>query len=71
MVSRTRNVLANWGGYIFTAGVNFFLSPFVVHSLGNSAFGIWTILVSLVGYVGLFDLGIRAAVTRYVAKYHI
>ncbi len=69
-VSRTRNVLANWGGYVFAAGVNFLLSPFVVHSLGNSAYGIWSLLVSLVGYLGLLDLGVRAAVTRYVARFH-
>jgi hypothetical protein len=42
-VSRTRNVLANWGGYIFAAGVNFVLSPFVVHSLGDNAYGIWVL----------------------------
>ncbi len=42
-ISRTKNVLANWGGYVFAAGVNFFLSPFVVHSLGSSAYGIWVL----------------------------
>jgi O-antigen/teichoic acid export membrane protein len=69
-VSRTRSVLSNWAGYIFAAVVSFVLSPFVVHSLGNSAYGIWTILGSLVGYMGLLDLGVRAAVTRYVARFH-
>jgi O-antigen/teichoic acid export membrane protein len=68
--SRTRNVLANWGGYVFAAGVNFVLSPFVVHSLGDSAYGIWILLGSLVGYLGLLDLGVRGAVTRYIAKFH-
>jgi O-antigen/teichoic acid export membrane protein len=69
-ISRTRNVLANWGAYIFAAGINFFLSPFVVHSLGDVSYGIWILLGSLVGYLGLLDLGVRAAVTRYVAKFH-
>jgi O-antigen/teichoic acid export membrane protein len=68
--SRTRNVLANWGGYIFAAGVNFLLSPFVVHSLGDVSYGIWVLLGSLVGYMGLLDLGVRAAVTRYIARFH-
>jgi O-antigen/teichoic acid export membrane protein len=68
--SRTRNVLANWGGYVFAAGINFVLSPFVVHSLGDSAYGIWILLGSLVGYLGLLDLGVRGAVTRYIAKFH-
>lgn len=69
-ISRIRNVLANWGGYIFSAGINFVLSPLVVHSLGDSSYGIWILLGSLVGYLGLLDLGVRAAVTRYVARFH-
>ncbi len=69
-VSRVRNVMTNWGAYIFSVVVNFFLSPFVVHSLGDSAYGIWILLGSLVGYLGLLDLGVRGAVTRFIARYH-
>ncbi len=65
-----RNVLSNWVGFVFTAAVNFFLSPFVVHHLGNSAYGVWVLLGSLTGYLGLLDLGVRGAVTRYVAKFY-
>ncbi len=68
--SRTRSVLSNWAGFVFAAGVNFALSPFIVHSLGDAAYGIWTLLGALIGYLGLLDLGVRGAVTRYVAKYH-
>jgi len=50
--------------------VNFFLTPFIVRSLGNTAYGLWTLLVSLVGYLGYLDLGVRGAVTRYVARFH-
>ncbi len=69
-MSRTRNVLSNWGGYAFSAVINFVLSPFVVHSLGDASYGIWVLLGSLVGYLGLLDLGVRAAVTRFIAKFH-
>jgi len=69
-VSRTRNVLSNWGAYVLGAVVNFFLAPFVVHSLGDASYGIWVLLGSLVGYLGLLDLGVRSAVTRYVARLH-
>ena len=65
-----RNVLANWGAYFIAVLVSFFLSPFVVHHLGNALYGIWTLIVSLTGYLGLLDMGVRGAVTRYVAKYH-
>src|SRR5438270_2624790 len=50
--------------------INFFLSPYVVAHLGNTAYGVWTVILSLTGYLGLLDLGVRGAVTRYVAKFH-
>jgi len=51
-------------------GVNFFLSPYVVRHLGDNGYGVWTLILSLTGYLGLLDLGVRGAVTRYIAKFH-
>jgi O-antigen/teichoic acid export membrane protein len=65
-----RNVMSNWGAYVLSMGVNFFLSPYVVRRLGNTGYGVWTLILSLTGYLGLLDLGVRGAVTRYVAKFH-
>jgi O-antigen/teichoic acid export membrane protein len=65
-----RNVISNWATYLLGGIVSFFLSPFIVRHLGNSAYGIWVLLVSLTGYLGFLDLGIRGAVTRYIAKFH-
>jgi len=64
-----RNVLANWTGYVVGLLVTFFLSPLIVNHLGASAYGVWTLLGTLTAYLGLLDLGIRSAVTRYVARY--
>ncbi len=49
------------------AMISFFLSPFIVHRLGNEAYGVWILLYSIVGYLGLLDLGVRSAVTKYLA----
>jgi O-antigen/teichoic acid export membrane protein len=59
-----------WLAFAFNVGIGFFLSPFIVHRLGNTAYGIWVLLGSLVGYMGLLDLGVRGAVMRYVARHH-
>jgi O-antigen/teichoic acid export membrane protein len=59
-----------WVAFAFNVGIGFFLSPFVVHRLGNTAYGVWVLLGSLVGYMGLLDLGVRGAVMRYVARHH-
>ena len=64
-----RSILSNWVLFGFNAVVGFLLSPFVVHHLGNTQYGIWTLLGSMVGYLGLLDLGVRVAVTRYVAGF--
>jgi O-antigen/teichoic acid export membrane protein len=64
------NIVWNWGAYFFSVLVNFFLSPFVVHHLGDSAYGVWVLMVSLVSYLGFLDFGVRGAVTRYVSKFH-
>ncbi len=64
-----RNILANWFGFLVNISVNLFLSPFIVHSLGMEAYGVWVLLVSLTGYLTLVELGTRAGVARYVNYY--
>lgn len=68
MSLRIRNVLANWGTYVFATALAFFLSPYVVQHLGDAGYGVWTLVGSLTGYLGLLDFGVRQAVTRYVAR---
>jgi len=52
-----RNVLSNWAGYSITTVVAFFISPFVVHTLGNMGYGIWVLVGSLTGYLGIGKRG--------------
>jgi len=63
-----RNILSTWIGYLITLLVGFLLAPFVVHHLGNLAYGVWVIIMSLVAYMNLLDLGMRGAITRFVSK---
>jgi len=64
-----RNLLANWGGHAAALVVAFFLSPFVVHTLGKVEYGIWSLLAILTGYMGVVDLGVRASTGRYIILY--
>lgn len=68
--SAAANVLWNWSAFVFGVAATFFISPIVVKGLGNTGYGLWVLLSSLVGYLGLLDFGVRGAVTRYVAKFH-
>jgi O-antigen/teichoic acid export membrane protein len=65
-----RSITLNWAALAISIGVAFFLSPFVVHRLGNVAYGVWTLINSMIAYMGLLDLGLRGAVTRFVSRYH-
>ncbi|MBN1588456.1 MAG: oligosaccharide flippase family protein [Pirellulales bacterium] len=64
-----RNLAANWGGYGLNLLVMFFMSPFVVHSLGDVRYGVWSLLMSLTGYLGLVEAGTNAGLGRYVNVY--
>jgi O-antigen/teichoic acid export membrane protein len=64
-----RNIGSNWFGLATNLLVGFFLSPFILHHLGDDAFGLWVLVFSLTGYYGLFDFGIRSSIVRYVAQF--
>src|SRR6516165_12715468 len=70
---RRAEIIKNVGSSWFSLGtsilVGIFLSPFILHRLGDTAYGIWILIFSVTGYYGLFDLGIRSSIVRYVAKY--
>lgn len=64
-----KNVASGWAGLAVNVAVGFFLSPFILHRLGDDAFGLWILMFSLTGYYGLFDFGIRSSLIRYVSKF--
>ena len=64
-----KNVSSSWIGLAANVLVGIFLSPYILHHLGNAAFGIWVLIFSITGYYGLFDFGIRSSVLRYVSRF--
>jgi len=64
-----RNLAANWIGHGANMVVMFFLSPFIIHTLGKTEYGIWGLVTVLTGYMGIFDLGVRASTGRHIALY--
>jgi len=65
-----KSITSNWISLAVSVGVAFFLSPFIVHHLGNMAYGVWTLVISMISFMSLLDLGLRGAVTRFVAGNH-
>lgn len=67
--SRTVTVNAMWSmvGRVIPILVGLALVPFLVHDMGPSRWGVFTIAQSLVGMMGVFDFGVGRALTRIVA----
>ena len=64
-----RSVIANWLGYLSHAAIALIVTPIIIHSLGNARYGIWSLVMSVTGYYGLLNFGIRSSLTKYVAEY--
>lgn len=64
-----RNVASNWIGFAVNALVTLVLTPYVLHGLGPSRYGIWAITASVIGYYGLLDFGIRGAINQYLTRF--
>lgn len=63
------NVASSWTKLGVQLAVGVVVSPFILHRLGDAAFGIWVLVFSVTSYFGLLDFGIRASIGRYVARY--
>lgn len=63
------NAAVNWMGTLAQMVAVFLVSPILVRGLGDERYGVWAFLESILAYLTLFDLGIGAAVVRYVAKF--
>ncbi len=68
-ISLGRNAVSNVSGLLIYLSIAFFLSPFIIRTLGNARYGTWSLVAELVGYYGLLDLGLRGAVGYFVAHY--
>jgi len=49
----------------------FIMTPVFLQNMGNYDYGIWEMIASVVGYMGICDLGIKPAVIRFTAKYSV
>lgn len=63
------NALSNYAALGVSIVVGLLLTPFIIKHLGKTGYGIWTLILSFVGYYGLLNLGVNSAITRYIARY--
>jgi O-antigen/teichoic acid export membrane protein len=64
-----RNIGSNWVLTLAATAATYILTPFVIHTLGPEAYGTWTLIASMTGYIGLLALGVPMASVRYLAQH--
>ncbi len=62
------NAASNYARFGLNIVVWFFLTPYMIHRLGENDFGLWTLVFSVVGFFGLLDMGLGTGVVKFVAE---
>ena len=62
------NALWNVGGQLVSLGVGLVALPILLHALGAARLGVFTLALGLIGFSGLFDLGLSRALTQTVSS---
>ena len=63
-----RNIGSNWVLIALTMAATYFLTPFIIRTLGQEGYGTWTLITAMTGYMSLLALGVPMASVRYLAQ---
>lgn len=62
------NSLANLVCYAVYVAATFFLTPYTINKIGLDHYGLWVLVLAIVGYGGLFEMGVQTSVIKMVAQ---
>lgn len=65
-----KNASYNMFGYAWSIIFAIGITPIIVFKLGIKEYGIYIFINTLISLLGLIDLGITTAATKYIAEYH-
>lgn len=63
-----RNLIANFGGSVWTGLMGIAFVPLYIHFMGIEAYGLIGIFATLLALFGLLDMGLSATLTREMAR---
>lgn len=64
-----KSVGSNWALSLVQIAVGFILPPLLIHTLGESPYGLWQVLVSMTGFLTLLLLGVPMATVREFSQH--
>lgn len=62
------NSLANLVRYAVYVVITFIMTPYTIRKLGLDDYGLWVLVLAIVGYGGLLELGVQTSVIKLVAQ---
>jgi O-antigen/teichoic acid export membrane protein len=62
-----RNIIFNWSSQGCEIALGFLIAPFLINRMGDTNYGLWTVIGALTGYFGVLDFGTRTSVGRFIA----
>lgn len=63
-----RNTLINLVSEVVPFGIAIFAVPALIHDIGVNRYGVLTLSMMAVGYLGVFDFGLGRAATKFIAE---
>lgn len=65
----TKNIIYGFGAQTILLLLGVVASPFIIHNLGNDAYGLLSLVTVFAGYLALLDLGLGASIIKYLSEY--
>lgn len=62
-------VVLSYAQMVSNVLVKFIYTPFLLRALGQNEYGLFSLVMSIVGYLTILDFGFGSTVTRYTVKY--
>ena len=64
-----KGALLSYINIFLTISIGLVLTPFIVKSLGDAEFGLYTLIGAFIGYISLLDFGLNNTIVRFISKY--
>src|SRR3970040_546128 len=65
-----RNAVSGSSGFVFISLIGLLITPFLVANFGIEQYGIYILVISVVGYYGIFDFGLGQGLIKFVAEFN-
>lgn len=63
-----RNVVSQYASFLVGVAASLVLTRVLLRQLGAGPYGLWIVLLAIVGYLGLLDVGVGTAAVQRIAK---